>query len=290
MVLYHYTSQQGLIGITNTGNLWATHCNYLNDATEFLHALTSALDAVSNFLHDDEYLQPLVWELRNSLNKLGAGPIYVASFSAAPDLLSQWRGYCPGGAGACLGFDFERLREFCDNNGYRLERCIYDRQQLMLKVNELIHGFLLRAPLPDISREKYVELSTAERINIGFAYEEELRHGAKKIPATEAISWMCEQILELAPLYKNDGFMEEAEWRIIATHIHQPILFRPARSHLCPYIELPVLKNNKSILTEVILGPTPNKERFETSVALLLMVTGFGKVGLGSSRLPLISW
>jgi hypothetical protein len=33
--LYHYTDQTGLLDILNTGELWATKVQYMNDATEF---------------------------------------------------------------------------------------------------------------------------------------------------------------------------------------------------------------------------------------------------------------
>jgi hypothetical protein len=32
---YHYTDQTGFFGILNSGELWATKVQYMNDATEF---------------------------------------------------------------------------------------------------------------------------------------------------------------------------------------------------------------------------------------------------------------
>jgi len=37
-VLYHYTTQQGLLGIINNKEIWATHTQYLNDVREFHQA------------------------------------------------------------------------------------------------------------------------------------------------------------------------------------------------------------------------------------------------------------
>ena len=37
--LYHYTSQEGLMGILSSGAIWATHVLCLNDYTEYVHAL-----------------------------------------------------------------------------------------------------------------------------------------------------------------------------------------------------------------------------------------------------------
>jgi hypothetical protein len=36
--LYHYTTPAGLLGIIENNKLWATHINYLNDATELGYA------------------------------------------------------------------------------------------------------------------------------------------------------------------------------------------------------------------------------------------------------------
>ena len=38
-ILYHYTTQQGLLGIIRDKEIWASHTQYLNDAREFRHAL-----------------------------------------------------------------------------------------------------------------------------------------------------------------------------------------------------------------------------------------------------------
>jgi hypothetical protein len=34
-VLYHYTNQEGLLGVVTSASLWATHISYMNDAMEF---------------------------------------------------------------------------------------------------------------------------------------------------------------------------------------------------------------------------------------------------------------
>ena len=38
-VLYHYTTQAGLLGIISQKEIWATHTQYLNDRREYLHAI-----------------------------------------------------------------------------------------------------------------------------------------------------------------------------------------------------------------------------------------------------------
>ena len=36
-VLYHYTTAQGLIGITEAGRVWATDARYMNDSSEMVY-------------------------------------------------------------------------------------------------------------------------------------------------------------------------------------------------------------------------------------------------------------
>jgi hypothetical protein len=38
-ILYHYTTQTGLLGIITSGEIWASHTQYLNDVREFPHAI-----------------------------------------------------------------------------------------------------------------------------------------------------------------------------------------------------------------------------------------------------------
>src|SRR5262249_11724987 len=115
--LYHYTSQEGLLGIIDSSSLWATNIGYMNDATEFtldlklitqqiVHAIPK-LKADVNFFTERLPLQAeqadikaqratLLWKLAN--NKEGTS-MCVACFCEDDDLLSQWRGYARTGYG-----------------------------------------------------------------------------------------------------------------------------------------------------------------------------------------------
>ena len=49
-ILYHYTSQEGLLGIIGTGNIWATDILYLNDATEYTYAYKMIMEELNRHL------------------------------------------------------------------------------------------------------------------------------------------------------------------------------------------------------------------------------------------------
>jgi hypothetical protein len=94
--LCHYTSQEGLIGILNRKFMYATDATYLNDSQEIVYAVNLA-----KRYFKEQWLSSHDRSARDMLNVLeqtetivGNLPVYVASFSEEPDLLSQWRGYC----------------------------------------------------------------------------------------------------------------------------------------------------------------------------------------------------
>lgn len=96
--LYHYTSVNGLRGIIDSGNVWATHLGFLNDLSEGKAALA-----------DEAYRARLEETDKRS-------PLFIASFCRHQEphqqrngLLSQWRGYAGEGGGYCVVFDEDAL-------------------------------------------------------------------------------------------------------------------------------------------------------------------------------------
>jgi hypothetical protein len=96
--LYHYTSVNGLRGIVDSGNVWATHLGFLNDLSE---GRAAAADEA--------------WRARlEETDK--RSPLFIASFCRHQEphqqkngLLSQWRGYAGEGGGYCVVFDEDQL-------------------------------------------------------------------------------------------------------------------------------------------------------------------------------------
>jgi hypothetical protein len=117
MNLYHYTSQAGLLGILKSRGVWATDTRFLNDATEIVHTLSVARGMANKMFMDDEYRAAFGSLLGKALYEIENRAVFVTSLSEKPDLLSQWRGYCPGGAGVCVGFDKDGIEEFCQRQG-----------------------------------------------------------------------------------------------------------------------------------------------------------------------------
>ena len=289
--LYHYTSLNGVLGILHSRAIWASHVSYLNDASEFLHGVSFAREIAGNIFMADDYLAAFGWAVRHALEAVSAVDLYTASFSEKADLLSQWRGYCPAGAGLCLGFDSDLLRDYCLERGYRLEKCIYTHDEQIRQVRTLVSECLEEFPSRDLSRQDYEKLTSKERVDTDLAYQDRTTRGSDSTQANAATERLCANIEKLTPLFKHEGFHEEAEWRIVANEPREKIKFRASSSYLVPYIELPVVSHGSgSVLREVIIGPNPNHDRCAKSIEMLLAAGGLSEVEVKSSSIPFNSW
>lgn len=289
--LYHYTSLDGIHGILRSASIWATHVSYLNDASEFFHGLSSAKQVAGGIFMEDDYLAAFGWAVRHGLEAVSADDLFVASFSEKADLLSQWRGYCPAGAGLCLGFDVAQLRSFCQARGYKLEQCIYMHQEQFQRVDALVRKCFEVFPKPRLTRSDYEKLDSKGQVDAEISYRLQTSEGSDKQQADAAVEWLCSEIAEVAPLFKHEGFHEEAEWRIVAKKPREPVKFRADSSYLAPYVELEILSSTvESALREVIIGPNPNQRRCETSVKMLLASCELTHVEIKASPLPFNSW
>lgn len=264
---------------------------YLNDTSEFVHGLSFAEDISTRIYMEDDYLEAFGVAIRRALESVIADDLYVACFSEQPDLLSQWRGYCPAGAGLCLGFDLDCIKEFCATKGYRLEKCLYDHKDQAPQIESLVDRCFEMFPKPSISRSQYDTLSSKGQVDCCIDYHSQTTAGRDKSQADEAVNWLCRQIADLTPLFKNDGFREEAEWRIVANRPIEQVKFRARASFLAPYVELQLLSaTSGNALREVIIGPNPNQARAEAAVRKLLLAHGVGNSTVRCSSLPFNHW
>lgn len=136
-LLYHYTSQKGLLGIIENRHLWVSHLQYLNDTSEgqiFAKLLINELDQrdsaeskepLSRFMMLAQLMGRSVGEPETKMQHadkkvLSTGRVafswikaqdaFVASFSEQGDLLSQWRAYSGETGGYSIGFTRSYLK------------------------------------------------------------------------------------------------------------------------------------------------------------------------------------
>ena len=249
-LLYHYTTQRGLLGILGDKKLWATGIRHLNDSTEFEYALKLA----------DEQLGPeklsSVWGGRVNRWLEAVGEPFVASFSEQRDLLSQWRAYCHDEAGFSIGFEIEALGRISEREEMSLLRCIYDSSEHRNMIRNLLLTDPLRSsPLTDIESLSDVAWLAPMMKDEAFKQEEEWR----LVSSSGKI---------IRPLYRAG----------------QSFLIPYCE------IDLRIKDIENSIIGEIVVGPTPHMQLSLDTVRQFLRDNSYKNVTVTPSRVPYRSW
>jgi len=316
--LHHYTTLDGLVGITSTTSLWASDVRYLNDASELAYAsdIISEIVAERVTAAGSEILRPVLPERRGFANvfEYGRRP-FVACFCEKDDLLSQWRGYRADKTGYSLGFDLGGPAQLPPRT--HLRKVVYDADEQKRSVVNVVDVWLRTAEslLLDSSRGLSPEAL--------FPY-----------PAIWALQ---ESLAEHHLRFKHPTFAEEREWRLIklvdvreelrflesgrteemlratrermlAIGVDMPdvstawgeanaegveIRFRTSSMGLVPYVDLPIVHTadvftGRLPLRQVIQGPTPNPDLSLESLRMYLEAHGYGfHTDVRASGIPL---
>jgi hypothetical protein len=188
-------------------------------------------------------------------------PFFVACFSEDGDDLSQWRAYCGGEGGISLGFlPADLIRQWPDNRVLLpVEYCKNLQEQEARRVLDAIYEAYQRDAPNGNEADVQWELQFLAAWGMSLNY--------------------------LAPIFKNDAFQSEKEWRIIKevtlNDLNQlrQLKFRQRKSmitrhyplalgqHLFPSPRLPI--------RAVKIGPSRHKAISEQSMKLFLIIQGY---------------
>jgi hypothetical protein len=190
--LYHYTTQEGLLAIIKTRQLWASKIQYLNDITEFRHGLM----LIQRALHErspstvDSLTGSYLQQIGDRLPRLADLNVFVVSFSEVGDLLSQWRAYGGAGVGYALGLESNRVANLAFHQGFALAACIYDLSEQEKKAKEFVAHQLeyFASVRPKFANES---VDNAQQWIVNLTSE------------------FCQHAVALAPLFKDAAFGEE---------------------------------------------------------------------------------
>ncbi len=244
--LYHYTGIGGLIGIVETGKIWASHAYYLNDSKEILYAgevlHTVLSEKVDSFDKEErEFLTQFAQWLETL--RINTYDIFIFSLSEERSLLSQWRSYTPHGKGVNLGFSPSVLNRIMKSSGFRIAKCLYEQEQHVELMSALLEKMLLTLK----QRLPHFDTSKSHPSQKYHGFLEEFRG----------------DLLQVLSIIKHSAFREEREWRVISpyfvSYTMPEIKYREGASMLMPYIEidLSIHGDDKQVLfEEVILGPS----------------------------------
>lgn len=137
--LYHYTTQAGLLGIIkdrpkdpkDQPEIWATHTQYLNDATEYCRAVDAVTSEISRRLDvASGDSSRILTDMAQGVKGLwGRGDqwinVCVTSFSEDRDSLSLWRAYGGSHSGCAIGFNSAHLAQMVRRGEFCMARCLY---------------------------------------------------------------------------------------------------------------------------------------------------------------------
>ncbi|MFC1532893.1 DUF2971 domain-containing protein [Thermodesulfobacteriota bacterium] len=287
-IIYHYTSQHGLLEIIKSKCFWATDIHYLNDFSEYDYSYNIVRRLLINlevvFLmqtgssgdnieigantqidHPERKALDKTVEVFESFT---TSTSYLCSFSEEGDLLSQWRGYCPNGNGFSIGFDTEKLMKIMNKYNYNIVQCIYEVQDQERIVKQLIDELF----------------STLKKI--GYEKEDKI--------FDEIIEFYLAFHL-IAPRLKDKSFKEEKEWRFCFSFIVKPaekkILYREGKSFIIPYDSVPIADSNNEIpIDRIIISPTPHKELSHNSLLEFLRQHKLNNIKIIDSEIPFRNW
>lgn len=241
MTLYHYTDQNGFIGIVLNQELWASKIQYLNDENEYKLALDLASSLLKDLIESssDRALKIRLNYYLSIIPNIKNMNICVCSLTENGDLLSQWRGYSHALGGYSIGFNEYAIEPFIRLNGCELAKCIYNQDAQRNKVSEIIdvmvHEFD-HEPEPDYKMEPHYESGVV----------------------------FLERLAKIAPTLKDSSFAEEAEWRIISIVNFEQLEFRSGISMLTPYFKISLdcrkHRDFDRLIDEIIVGHTPHPD------------------------------
>lgn len=270
-LVYHYTNGAGALGIASSGFVWATHARFLNDSSEIHSSFSYAaglLESKYRTVHPDlaEGIDQFVKYVRD-VGRI-APNIFLACFSEAPDLLSQWRGYGGTGGPAALGFNVDELRQCARSQGWRLERCVYGREDWYDEMSRLL--------------ERTIQEFSATHHDTGDPSR-----------AQALFNLFYGNVLHISPRLKNHAFAEEREWRLISPLISVvagPLIkFRPGINSLIPYTEfcLP-RKDGRLRIPHYYVGPGPDKVLAADALGMLFNVRDVSADASSISQTPFL--
>lgn len=301
--LYHYTTIASLLGMLKDCSskrpyltMWATHCNYLNDSSEFFLGMQLCGEAICEYENEHEIPQESrlgryindksvkelhEWAYLSSssfVDEIDYGYPYLLSLSRAKESLPMWGMYAKQGNGVALVFDESKI---CTQ--HKGEDCLYCRDGEITLLKEKI-------------KDKYRVITKREHC-LHF-----------DIDKAVAITRLHEIYRDVGPYIKDKAYEFEHEFRIVATNPNvvtsefgeknqtQPseptakeskdkILFRERDGMIIPYIEQ---KISVDCLKGIIVGPTSDFGRMKDALTILLRNKDIdiSKIDIIQSKIP----
>jgi hypothetical protein len=295
--LYHYTTADGLRGIIENDELWATSAYYLNDSAEITYGceiVSEALDSwLSEQIQDKKSFAVMLGEnlqifFRRDLLDIGGNRvIFLACFCENDNLLSQWRTYGQSG-GYSIGFAVPPFQIGIPSGMVpepviytsKWVKVIYDKINQLTKCREVLDG----------------TLGVLNDTDTGQAIVAVDRHG--QLGSSAFLRIIADMLLEEAVAFKDEAFKVENEWRVVVRprellkqanddggETPVPLYFRTSKGMIVPYVKILPTKGHRTKLpiVGVRTGPTLDKKTAAFAISSLLQVNSYSGVDVTGS-------
>ena len=305
--LYHYTDAAGILGILNTGELWATGVQYARNTVEFKRAVGAALHYVNERLESSQ-VQPF-WDDGMKV-ELCADPIKrhmifeqeilqmvcerlehhlradysscIVSFVDKHDEKEHWHAYSENG-GYALGFFADKLNLLASHSKFHIFPCYYTSWD---KQAQIVRGAVLGGLQGWVARINLLYEETPDLLEAWESSGDILKREADEIILI---------VLQAASLLKHESHQDEGEWRLLSEELTPETLdYREYRGMVMPFKALALTHQELSInripLNRVLVGTAEKRDLALHAVkGLLKKVGGLDVTNTKPEEEPIVS-
>ncbi|MBS7777713.1 DUF2971 domain-containing protein [Acidovorax sp. CCYZU-2555] len=256
-LIYHHTTTEGLIGILENKEIWATNIRFLNDYEELvagLRELESCMENVKS-IYKEKSLDDIRIDFYNKLegvirDNVKEKDTFISSFTKTRDSLRQWMSYGKPNSSYSIGFD----RKLLESN---------DILSISNISNDVVYS------LQDVEYGEWMRLRNSSSLD-------KIMSRVKESNAAVAMVELAQDALFGCCSVKSKQFSDENEVRMIfqTKKIGKPFLktrFRNFGGVVTPYIGA---KIPSAAIKEVIVGPSVNRELSELGLSNILKKNG----------------
>ena len=264
--LFHYTSSEGLVGISSSRKFFLTDVLSSSDRSEVIYGTGLAKAILRDNAEHPLCKQMLAAYAEHPLAGLGDTYfLHSLSFCARQDVLTQWRAYSTTG-GFALGVNFEKIYQRAQGKEFAISRIVYDE----ITQKDILHK------------------------SVGFGCEvfDEVLPKADAMAPEDRNAALSEVMVGTAMLlltsiiqFKHPAFESEEEWRLFRLDPAEElpeVRYRMCGPRLVPYLEVSF---DADLITDIIRSP--GLWPTSTDYALKRLGASLGPhVRIGVSELP----
>ena len=284
--LFHYTGAAAIRGILQSGTVWASGAQYMNDWMEVVYGYDIIMNGLRDLL-DGRKLSGRTRAIFKDVLRLMDSPdspfidAYFAAFCEKGNLLSQWRAYA-GTQGFAIEFDPLAIKgkltltTKAPARNLRLAKIEYDPEKQQQSFHELIHEI-----------QETIESASAR--------------SADKTLLPTLVEFSRMVLSSWAATVKHPGFEEEQEWRVI----FQPLITAEEKylstsafvvrleglefvTHVEFMPDKKVLGRRGDLLPikSIVCGPNVSMRTAKRAIEILLRNNGYEGVEIRKSEIP----